>query len=143
MRLVCEGCLTGCISVLEPSIVCTTVLASIFVRQFAIFACCVFLAVAGYSAKRRHERRKEKLAKEAAIERTKRWRSGDGGGGEDTEECDTEKSPAKKAREKVGEFFGKIKTRHSEESWEGEATGAYVEMNDSEKSKKEVSDVYL
>jgi len=86
----------------------------------------------------RHERRREKLAKEAAVERTSRWRSGDGDAGEEAEECDRKKSPAKKASEKVGDFFGKINTRHSENSQEEEATGAYVEMKDSRKSKHEV-----
>ncbi|EJK54572.1 hypothetical protein THAOC_25790 [Thalassiosira oceanica] len=128
MRLVGEGCLTCCITVLEASIVCTTVLASIFVRQFAIVTCFAFLSAALFNAKRRHERRKEKLAKEAAVERTTRWRSVDGDDGEEAEECDRKKSPAKKASEKVGDFFGKINARHSEENQEEEATGAYVEM---------------
>ncbi|EJK47329.1 hypothetical protein THAOC_33958, partial [Thalassiosira oceanica] len=140
MRLVGEGCLTCCITVLEASIVCTTVLASIFVRQFAIVTCFAFLSAALFNAKRRHKRRREKLAKEAAVERTKRWRSGDRAGGEEAEECDRrKKSPAKKASEKVGDFFGKINTRHGEENQEEEATGAYVEMGkDSRKSKHEV-----
>ena len=103
MRLVGEGCLTCCISVLEASIVCTTVLASIFVRQFAIFSCCLFILAALHNAKRRHERRKEKLAKEAAIERTKRWRSGDGDEQEEAEAGTTtyvEMKDSKEARMK-------------------------------------------
>ncbi|KAL7551613.1 hypothetical protein ACHAWF_014808 [Thalassiosira exigua] len=43
IRLFGEGCLTQCITVLEATIVCVSVLVSIFVRQFAIVVSACFM----------------------------------------------------------------------------------------------------
>jgi len=53
IRLLGEGCLTQCITVLEATTVCISVLVSIFVRQFAIFTASCLLFAAGYGAKKR------------------------------------------------------------------------------------------
>jgi len=68
IRLFGEGCLTQCITVLETTTVCITVLVSIFIRQFAIFAAACFLFAAGYNAKRRWDKWQDKKAQNEAAE---------------------------------------------------------------------------
>ena len=60
IRLFGEGCLTQCITIIEAMTVCTTVLVSIFVRQFSIFFAACLLLAAGYGGKRKWEKWQEK-----------------------------------------------------------------------------------
>ena len=68
IRLIGEGCLTQLITVGEVMTVCVSVLASIFVRQFAIFAAsCLFIG-AFYNAKKRYEKRQAEEKRQELIE---------------------------------------------------------------------------
>lgn len=68
IRLLGEGCLTQCITVLEATTVCISVLVSIFVRQFAIFVAACLLIAAGYNAKKRWDKWQEKKKLQEAAE---------------------------------------------------------------------------
>ncbi|KAL7536790.1 hypothetical protein ACHAXR_011394 [Thalassiosira sp. AJA248-18] len=67
IRLFGEGCLTQCITVLEATTVCISVLVSIFVRQFAIFVATCMLLAAGYNAKRRWDKWQDKKEQQQAL----------------------------------------------------------------------------
>lgn len=67
VRLLGEGCLTQCITVLEITVVCVSVLVSIFVRQFAIFSASCLILAAGYNAKRRYEKRQAEERRQELI----------------------------------------------------------------------------
>ncbi len=59
IRLLGEGCLTQIITALETTTVCFSVLVSIFVRQFAIFAATCLIIAACYGAKRKYDKWQE------------------------------------------------------------------------------------
>ncbi|KAL9180612.1 hypothetical protein ACHAXT_011065 [Thalassiosira profunda] len=65
LRLMGEGCLTQIITIVEATTVCTSVLISIFVRQFAIFAAACLVLAAAYGAKRKYDKWQEKKEGEA------------------------------------------------------------------------------
>lgn len=68
VRLFGEGCLTQCITVLEVTTVCVSVLASIFMRQLAIFFASVLLIAACYSAKRKWEKLQDEQVQQGVSE---------------------------------------------------------------------------
>ena len=68
IRLIGEGCLTQLITVGEVMTVCVSVLASIFVRQFAIFAASFLFIGAFYNEKKRYEKRETEEKREELID---------------------------------------------------------------------------
>lgn len=74
IRLLGEGCLTQCITVLEATIVCTSVLVSIFVRQFAIFTASCMLFAAGYNAKKKWDKWQKEKEEQQSTEQQQQQR---------------------------------------------------------------------